>query len=142
MDALLKKPVLLTIGLVIVLIVILLISGANTTMNIFAIVVILALIAMVWFKYLQEKNSKDSSPVIPHVEESAPLHVEPEKQEKTASPEEDEDIRTKTGSPCEKAGIYVCKDHPKRTVTMKEGNRFPPCRGIKKGHSTVWILKE
>ena len=141
MDALLKKPIMLTIGLVVVLIVVLLISGSNTTMNIFAIIIIVALIALVWFRYIQEKNSNHSSPVMPVDEKPTPVAPQTEEVVEEASVEEDDDIRTKTGSPCEKAGVYVCKDHPKRTVTMKEGNRFPPCRGVKKGHSTTWILR-
>jgi cell division protein ZapA (FtsZ GTPase activity inhibitor) len=136
MDKLLKKPILLTVALIIVLIIILAISNSNTTINIFAIVVLLALMALVWVKYLQEKNRPAEDPVVP---------ITPATAVQDASNTEenlDEDIKTKTGSPCEKAGLYVCKDHPKRTVNMKLGNRFPPCRGEKKGHSTVWILKE
>lgn len=139
MDASLKKPLVLTIGLIVVLVIILLVSGSNATLNIFSIVIILALIAFVWFKFLQERNREPVEPVIP-VKEPA---VVPEKVEKEAVvvEEDDDDIRTRTGSPCEKAGLYVCKDHPDRTVQMKEGNRFPPCRGDKKGHSTTWILQ-
>ena len=132
MNAKLKKPVFLTIGLVVVLVIILLLSGSNATVNTFSIVIILALIAFIWFKYLKEPNVDEPVPII------TPTPV----QKPVEETQEDDDIRTKTGSPCEKAGLYVCKDHPKRTVTMKEGNRFPPCRGDKKSHSTTWVLKE
>lgn len=132
MDAKLKKPVFLTIGLVVVLVIILLLSGSNTTVNTFSIVIILALIAFIWFKYLKEQNVDEPVSII------TPTSVRKPVEEN----QEEDDIRTKTGSPCEKAGLYVCKDHPKRTVKMKEGNRFPPCRGDKKGHSTTWVLKE
>ena len=132
MDAKLKKPVFLTIGLVVVLVIILLLSGSNATVNTFSIVIILALIAFIWFKYLKEQNVDEPVSII------TPTSVQKSVEEN----QEEDDIRTKTGSPCEKAGLYVCKDHPKRTVTMKEGNRFPPCRGDRKGHSTTWVLKE
>ena len=59
MDAKLKKPVFLTIGLVVVLVIILLLSGSNATVNTFSIVIILALIAFIWFKYLKEQNVDD-----------------------------------------------------------------------------------
>ena len=132
MDAKLKKPVFLTIGLVVVLVIILLLSGSNATVNTFSIVIILALIAFIWFKYLKEQNVDEPVSII------TPTPVQKPVEEN----QEEDDIRTKTGSPCEKAGLYVCKDHSKRTVTMKEGNRFPPCRGDRKGHSTTWVLKE
>ena len=128
MDKLLKKPIMLTVALIIVLIIILAISNSNTTVNVFAIVALLALVALVWMKYVQEKKTSTGEPVVPVASAS--------------EDETDEDIKTKTGAPCEKAGVYVCRDHAKRTVKMKLGNRFPPCRGDKKGHSTVWILKE
>ncbi len=134
MDKLLKKPIMLTVALIVVLIIILAISNSNTTVNVFAIVVLLALVALVWVKYLQEKKAPTKEPVIP-VSSAEPSVAS------SFVDETEEDLKTKTGAPCEKAGVYVCKDHPKRTVKMKKGNRFPPCRGEKKGHSTVWILK-
>lgn len=139
MDASLKRPIYLTVGLVIVLVVILVISGSNTSLNVFSIIIILGLIALVWFKFFKEKNSLGPSPIDSLDNVTSMPKQAPPKEDQLA---EDEDVRTRTGAPCEKAGLYVCKDHPKRTVSMKEGNRFPPCRGDKKGHSTVWILKE
>ena len=134
MDTSLKKPIALTIAVLVVLIIILVISNSNVTVNVFAIVILVALIALIWFKYVQEKHSSV-------ITDAAPLKFE---QSVDSAPKEatEDDTKTKTGSPCEKAGLYVCRDHPKRKVNMKEGNRFPPCRGDKKGHSAVWVLKE
>jgi hypothetical protein len=133
MDTRLKKPIAITGALVVLFIIILLISNGNVTVNVFSLVVLLALIALVWFRYLQANNltvdvTKPISEVIPEDTSNASL--------------DDEDVATRTGAVCEKAGVYVCKDHPKRKVNMKLGNRFPPCRGDKKGHSAIWILKD
>jgi hypothetical protein len=133
MDTRLKKPIAITGALVVLFIIILLISNGNVTVNVFSLVVLLALIALVWFRYLQANNltvdvTKPISEVIPEDTSNASL--------------DDEDVATRTGAVCEKAGVYVCKDHPKRKVNMKMGNRFPPCRGDKKGHSAIWILKD
>jgi uncharacterized protein (DUF58 family) len=148
MDTSLKKPIVRTIILLVVLVIILVVSNSNTTLNIFSIVIFFALIALVWFKYLQLKNSSSSEkePSIPIIESVPdPIPVTPtalKQEEKKVTVDEDDEIRTRTGAACEKSGRYVCKDHPKRTVKMQEGNRFPPCRGDKKGHSTVWILRD
>jgi hypothetical protein len=133
MDTRLKKPIAITGALVVLFIIILLISNGNVTVNVFSLVVLLALIALVWFRYLQANNvtvdvTKPISEGVPEDTSDASL--------------DDEDIATRTGAVCEKAGVYVCKDHPKRKVNMKMGNRFPPCRGDKKGHSAIWILKD
>ena len=133
MDIKLKKPIAITGALIVLFIIILLISNGNVTLNVFSLVILLALIALVWFRYLQANN------VTVDVTNSVPTEAPKRESEPSGN---DEDMATRTGAVCEKAGVYVCKDHPKRKVTMKLGNRFPPCRGDKKGHSAIWKLQE
>ncbi|NLV84774.1 MAG: hypothetical protein GXY60_09430 [Spirochaetales bacterium] len=47
---------------------------------------------------------------------------------------------TETGSTCQTTGVYYCCEHPQRSVRMVEGRKFPPCRGLGKGHSAIWTL--
>lgn len=136
MDKSLKKPIMLTILLVVVLVVILVILGSGTlqnsssTLTIFSIIIILALLAIVWFKYLQQRNFPEDEIVVP----VAPI-IE-------SLPSATATVSTKTGALCEKAGTYICEQHDDRTVEMQEGKRFPPCRGDGTGHSAVWISKD
>lgn len=136
MEKSLKKAMILTILLIVVLVVILVILGSGstqdnpTTLNVFSIIIILALLALVWFKYFQQRNLSVDEPVLPIVPtKEVPLPV-------------DDSISTRTGAQCEKAGTYMCKEHDERTVEMQEGKRFPPCRGDGTGHSAIWILKD
>ncbi|MEA5032060.1 MAG: hypothetical protein VB025_07915 [Sphaerochaeta sp.] len=136
MDKSLKKPMILTILLIVVLVVILVILGSGstqdnpTTLNIFSLIIILALLALVWFKYFQQRNVSIDEPVLPIIKITEPPLPA------------DDSISTKTGAQCEKAGTYICKEHNERTVEMQEGKRFPPCRGDGTGHSAVWIHKD
>lgn len=44
-----------------------------------------------------------------------------------------------TGSICKESGVYYCKAHPRQTIPLAKGNKFPPC--AETGHGTTWILK-
>lgn len=166
----LRKSVILTITLLIALAIILIIiaNGAvqnnHLTLNLFSIVIILALIALVWFKYLQEKSNEpvDTDPVasmkpiilettqdndIPKMEEHADMHeiakeplVKAEKKHQEKASEPDTSVQTRTGSNCTQAGMYTCSEHPQRSVEMQEGRKFPPCRGDGEGHSAIWVM--
>lgn len=131
MNKSLKRSLAISLLLVLVLIIIFLIPGSKVTLNIFSVVIVLILIAAVWIKYFRDLARS--------------LGVEPPYIAKDSTsqkaPSEDEVI-TKTGSVCEKSGLYVCPEHTHRTVEMEEGKRFPPCRGDEKGHSTIWVLQE
>lgn len=61
--------------------------------------------------------------------------------ENPQDPIEADSLPTQTGALCEQSGQYSCTEHPARKVSMKEGRRFPPCRGDKKGHSATWVLE-
>lgn len=161
MEKSLRKPILLTILLIIALVIILIIiangkPGNNQgLLNIFSIVIILALIALVWFRYVQEKNlgSKElANPLMntnlqPSREESQPS-VELDKEspvpiskEEPSGPDSQEEVSNRTGQTCEISGHYVCPEHPDHGVDMEEGKRFPPCRGDGSGHSALWVLR-
>lgn len=119
----LKKSLGISLVLVLVLVITFFIVGSRITLNIFTVVIVLALLVLVWIRYFQEVTQAHN-------------------QLLSSKPNNDSELSTKTGAVCEKAGVYVCQDHNNRTVTMKVGRRFPPCRGEGKGHSTVWIFKE
>ena len=100
-------------------------SGESSIIKTIFIVIILAssglIIGIIWASFFQYMNSEDLNG--------------------------QQDINTKitdevihTGSTCEVSGLYQCVEHSHRRVNMKKGNRFPPCKGEEKGHSTDWIL--
>jgi len=56
------------------------------------------------------------------------------------SGDDDTIVIAHTGTQCEIPGLYQCTEHENRKVNMKEGRRFPPCKGDTKGHSCDWKL--
>ena len=131
MNKSLKRSLAISLLLVLILIIIILIPGSKVTLNIFSLIIILALIVLVWIRYFQELAQTKKN-VLSHDDNG----------EATQKDSTEVDNSTKTGSVCEKSGVYVCQEHPHRTVEMEEGKRFPPCRGDEKGHSTIWVLQE
>jgi hypothetical protein len=169
MQTSLRKPILLTVLLLVALVIILVIL-ANTAMqenrgvmNLFSIVIMLALIALVWFRYVQEKNFGPATPEVPVEMKAQPVTVaervtvetppvahvttdvpeqKSEEHAHTKHEEKNSGVRseTSTGKTCIRSGNYVCSEHPDHTVEMTEGKRFPPCRGDGTGHSATWVL--
>ncbi len=43
-----------------------------------------------------------------------------------------------TGQVAPKSGEYRCEQHPEQTITLDEGERFPPCPAGR--HGANWLL--
>ena len=121
-------------------------------MNLFSIVIILALIALVWFRYVQDKNLTPGTVEKPKQETPSEMVLRSptnDEEQKTTVPKDESShseqsssdaTTTRTGQTCTVSGSYVCSEHPDKNVEMIEGKRFPPCRGDGSGHSAVWVL--
>lgn len=132
MDKVLKKPLIITGVLVVVLIICLFIIGSvnqnRGTLILLTILIFIALITLVWFRHYQQNQSSS-------IEERP-------KETETVIEKIAEETTTRTGQTCVATGSYYCREHNEMSVEMEEGKRFPPCRGDGVGHSAVWVLKE
>ena len=121
-----KKNLMMSIAVFIIMIILLILFsiGETTTVKTIFIVIILAVsvitIGIIWATYFTEL--KGSTP-----------------SQQVEQPDQTE-IIVHTGGQCEISGRYQCVEHDYRFLNMKKGNRFPPCKGEDKGHSTDWKL--
>ncbi len=122
-----KKNLLMSIivFIVMMLLLILLSNGSPSVLTSILITIILMastiIVAIIWTKYYQYMKKV----------------VDATYREPTS---EFRDVIGHTGVACEISGLYECVEHEHRKVNMKKGRRFPPCKGVDKGHSTNWRL--
>ncbi|HWZ21802.1 MAG TPA: hypothetical protein VNW06_04065 [Cytophagaceae bacterium] len=45
----------------------------------------------------------------------------------------------RAGEYCQQSGIYKCQNHPRKTVPLSMGEKFPVCC-LEEVQSTVWVL--
>ncbi len=45
----------------------------------------------------------------------------------------------RAGEYCQQSGIYKCRHHPRKTVPLSIGEKFPVCSS-EDGHAAVWVL--
>ncbi len=155
-----SKKILLTIlclilAIAIVLLAIRYIPDTETSTIVLVVVIAASVLALLWIwlkgrsKTSQEEVSSDNTTnddqvvTMPEHHEDTPVSVQVAEVSRplVQSPiqEATMDKLLTTGSPCPAAGTYFCSEHAGRSVNMREGKKFPPCRGDGKGHYATWM---